>query len=398
MANHDHSNGRPRGADRKAPGAPPIRPGQPAEGSATQPLAKLMAADRLAMHDAQAPASPNVFKLKTELVRVPMDDDSKLQPAQQRVLREVAHKVMGALVRLSEKREAASTTESTPEQRYRHACEFLECFPENLIQPLVTQARAARLDLSNVDRALSEFRNEYIRTDCSDGSTPIPAHMIGKTCSILQSVLYPALPVEADMLLARVEKGVQSLEGGDRVGYLMFGTRLAWSVLLMQPDILTLRGQRQGEPLLDPKLAHRLSMVPLHQSVEQVKRPDQLKKLERFLASLPRGSGRDGPSQEDLQVFSEIFSQPIHTQPFYEGNHRTGWILANQWLLQNCGAYIPWDRELSDHLREVSCFNGSNLPFAPNFVEDYFRYRHQKVVPQKFAERLERKVQLVEDL
>jgi hypothetical protein len=398
MANQDQSNGRPRGAGRQGKGAPPSDPKPPAERSTAQPFAKVTVPARPATREAQAPAEPNLFELKTELVRVPIEDDSKLQPAQQRVLREVARKVMGALVRLGETREAASTTESTPEQRYRHASDFLECFPLNLIQPQVTQAQAARLDLSYVDKALEEFRLEYLQTRCSDGSTPMPAHMIGKAGSILQSVLYPALPVEADMVLTRVERGVRSLESRDRDGYVMFGTRLAWSVMLMQPDILNPSGPRQGQPLLDPKLVHRLAMVPLHQSVEQVKKPAEIRKLDRFIASLPPGSGSDGPWQEDLQVFSQIFHQPIYTQPFYEGNHRTGWILANQWLLQNCGAYIPWDRELSDHLKDIARFKGSDLPFAPNFVESYFRYRHQKVVPQRFAEHLEEKVQLVKDL
>jgi hypothetical protein len=330
--------------------------------------------------------------LKPELFRIPMSEDPQLSTAQQQILRTVSTSLIQALTQLAEKREKASNTESTRDQVRRHTQDFTKCLPEDLIARSFVGASEAGVDLKILNQAFLEFRNTYLQSGCRDGSTPMVHNLIARAGSMLQSTLYPLLPIEADMVLVRVEKGLQSLIELDKGGWSLFGARLAWSALLTQSGIL--RDAGPHHELLSPSLVHRLAMVPLHQSQRQVTRPKALKQLERDLATMPPGSAPGGPWQKDLLVFSQIYCEPIRTQPFYEGNHRTGWILANQWLLRNCRAYIPWDQTLADRLREISNFSGSTIPLFSSLLES----RHYRALPRKLSELLEDKVQLVDDV
>jgi hypothetical protein len=321
-----------------------------------------------------------------------MDDDPSLNPAQQKILREVSTRLMGALTELAVLREKAYSVDSTPDQLRRHTQEFNRCVPDNLISQSFRAADKAGIDLRILGEAFSGFREAYPSSSACDGTRPMTLGMISHAGSMLQSLLYPLMPLQADMILHRVEKGLKTLSDLDKAGWGLFGTRLAWSVLLTQPGILNEANPNQE--LLSPSLVHRLAMVPLHHCVGQVTRPKDLRQLEKNLAKLPPGYAPHGPWPEDLLVFSQIYWEPIHTQPFYEGNHRTGWILANQWLLRNCGAYIPWDQTLEDQVREIRSFEGRKFPLPFN-LNEIIRHKQRA---KELASSLENKVQLVSDV
>lgn len=331
---------------------------------------------------------------------IEISDDPALVDRQRTILREVSDRVLSALVTLCKEREASSSTEANEAQVQQHLALFDDLFSPDLIERSMQDAQAVGVGLDVVNEAYAEFRENYRNMGCSNGSTPLIYPLVGDACSIYQSLLYPILPLRSDLLLHQVDQGLQTLSDKDPAGFIELGTRLAWNALVCQTGMLDSDSLSRDTQLLSPEVLHRLAMVPLHNSQLQVVRPRAFKALERALAVKPESAGRDlGPTDKDLESFSRIYHLAVHKQPFNEGNHRTGWMLANQWLLKNCGAYIPWDQELEDKQSALPAFDRESIPFpAPEIVLSLLKVSHDKKNVRQFADDLYSKVRLVADL
>ncbi len=346
------------------------------------------------------PSSIDWNHLHPRQFAIEISDDPTLVDKQKTILREVSDRVLSALVTLCKEREASSSTEASEAQIQRHLALFDGLFPPNLIERSMQDAQAVGVGLDVVNEAYAKFRENYRNMGCSNGSTPLIYPLVGDACSIYQSLLYPILPPRSDLLLHQVDQGLKTLSDKDPAGFIELGTRLAWNALVCQTGMLDSESLRREHSLLSPEVLHRLAMVPLHNSKQQVVRPRALKALERALAVGPDSPGRDlGPTDKDLESFSRIYHLAVHKQPFYEGNNRTGWMLANQWLLKNCGAYIPWDQELKDKQNALPAFDRESLPFfAPEMLLGLLKVGHDKKNVRQFADELYSKVRLVADL
>lgn len=346
------------------------------------------------------PSSIDWNHLHPRQFAIKISDDPALVDKQRAILREVSDRVLSALITLCKEREASSSTEGTEAQVQRHLALFDDLFAPDLIERSMQGAKAVGVDLDVVNEAYAEFRENYRNMGCSNGSTPLIYPLIGDACSIYQSLLYPILPLRSDLLLHQVDQGLQTLSDKDPAGFVDLGTRLAWNALVCQTGILDSGSLNRDSPSLSPEVLHRLAMVPLHKSEQQVVRPRALKALERALAVKPESAGRDlGPTDKDLESFSRIYHLAVHKQPFYEGNHRAGWILANQWLLKNCGAYIPWDQDLEDKQNALPVFDRESLLFrAPEIVLSILKVGHDKKNVRQFTDELYSKVRLLADL
>ena len=330
---------------------------------------------------------------------IDLSDTPDLFDKQRAILTTVSNRVLSALVALSKEREASSSTEVSEAQTAKHLAQFDRLFPSDLIARSLEEAQRAGVNLSVVNEAFTQFREHYRKMGCRTGSTPLIHPLIGGACSIYQSLLYPILPIRSDLLLHQVDQGLKTLSDKDPSGFIELGTRLAWNALACQPGLLDPDSPGRNIPSLAPEVLHVLVMVPLHDCKQQVLRPRALKALGRALNVKPASSKRAfGPSDKDVETFSRIYHLAVLHQPFYEGNHRVGWMLANQWLLKNCGAYIPWDQELEDKQNALPAFDRDGFMPAPEILVSIFKVAHDKKNMRQFTDDLYSKVRLVADL
>jgi hypothetical protein len=345
------------------------------------------------------PAAATRRLFQTELLRIPMEDAPRYTGPQGAVLRDVRDSILRACVQLCQERDAAATTESDENQRISHLTEFRKAFPRGLLSDLQVRGTRAGLDLSQIASALEDFCDSYESGPWSDGSTPLNPVMLNKICSIIQSCLYPIMPVEADTLLEHIEQGFKTRSIRDTDGALELGMRLAWGYLVTQPRILERRSSGAvGSKFLDPQAVHMLATIPLSPGSAQPRSKGHLKHFQGILDSVRAGSKGRPLMHDALLTFSEVLTKTCLTQPFCEGNHRTGWILANDWLLKAHGCYIPWNDRLGASFKDVCNYSGLSEQWVPQIVRDWHFRGFQKGIPRRFAEMLRREFCSVQNL
>jgi hypothetical protein len=356
--------------------------------------------DANAISGLSLPSASDWNRLHPRYFPVELSDAPELFGKQRAILKAVSDELLSAIVALSKEREASSRTEASEAQTAIHLKRFDSLLPSDLIGRSLEEAQAVGVDLSVVNQAFTGFLESYRRMECRTGSMALPYPLLGEASSIYQSLLYPILPINSDLLFHHVDQGLKTLSDKDPSGFIELGTRLAWGAIACQPGLLDRDYLDRNIPPLKPEVLHLLVMVPLHRCERQVVRPRALKALERAIKAKPERSVRNlGPSDKDMETFSRIYRLAVLHQPFYEGNHRAGWMLANQWLLKNCCAYIPWDQELEEKQNALPGFdNEILLNLAPEIVLNRFRATHDEKNVRRFADAIYSKIRLLEDL
>jgi len=223
--------------------------------------------------------------------------------------------------------------------------------PETIVQ----RAAAADVDLTVFGNRLRTFQSGFLAWQKSIPGNPGETELRTMVCS-LGAILDANLLNTAQRELLRVLeddfKNALHVDEWTRLGMIT-----AFRELLVNRNVSEQTGVESPPKPRFPSISildlNELVLVPFDLAGRPPQQKREFQLHNQWLSSL----NEKRPAllgEHHLNIALSIYLRSVAYQSLYDGNNRTGWILANDWLINQHGAYLPFDETVMTRVRAAA--------------------------------------------